>query len=129
MAAVRAVVSLACGDGVDVRAAVPHLLQWFDDSDLSVRRQAVSALLAIGMETEKAAPRLKSGLASQEVSERRWAAEALCQISSAARASVPDLIAAVNHDPDEVVQQRAEGISGNRSAIRRARRSARHDTW
>jgi HEAT repeat protein len=107
-AAVHAITSLACaGESVDVRAAVPHLLQWLDDSDLNVRRQALSALLAIGMETEKAATRLKSGLRSQEVPERRWAAEALGQISSAARASVAELIAAVNHDPDDLVRQLA----------------------
>ena len=66
-AAVHPLVSLACaGASVDIRAAVPHLLQWFDDSDLNIRQQAVSALLAIGMETEKAAPRLKSGLRRQK---------------------------------------------------------------
>ena len=64
-------------------------------------------MLAIGTETEKAAPRLKSGLKSQEVSERHWAAEALGQIPAAAKASVAELIEAVNHDPDEAVQKLA----------------------
>lgn len=92
---------------LDIRNAIPELVQATEDSDTDVRAWAARALAEIGPDAKEALPALLKLLKDHEEGPRNTSCIALGSIGPAAQDALPALRAALN-DPSKDVRRFAE---------------------
>ena len=92
---------------LDIRNAIPELIQATEDDDTDVRAWAAHALAEIGPDAKEAVPALLKLLKDREEGPRNTSCIALGNIGPAAKDALPALREALN-DPSKDVRRFAE---------------------